>query len=167
MSGRASTLPPRRPAPPQLSSSLPTSLLGATPRKASSRQSGYFPPVEFRGVQEHTQPIPEGARCARRWLEESFRFGGNHFLLSARSHREPQRHPAIAAVVVMVVAERPFILNEEARGTVAQSLIHLGQREGILRTPSSSRLPHRSIRFHQEPSKQSVAVTLDLHSMST
>ena len=30
--------------------------------KGLFEQSGYFPPVEFRGVQEHTQPIPEGAR---------------------------------------------------------------------------------------------------------
>jgi len=66
----------------------------------------------------------------------------------------------------MVVAERPFILNEEARGTVAQSLVHLGQREGYLAYTVEFAFTHRSIRFHQEPSKQSVAVTLDLHSMS-
>ena len=35
----------------------------------------------------------------------------------------------------MVVAEGPLILNEEARGAVAQSLVHLGQREGNLAYP--------------------------------
>jgi hypothetical protein len=35
--------------------------------------------------------------------------------LSPKSHREPQRHPAVAAVIVMVVAERPSILNEQRK----------------------------------------------------
>src|ERR1700730_5558239 len=35
-------------------------------------------------------------------------------------------------MVIVVVAERPSILNEEARGAVAQSLVHLGQRERYL-----------------------------------
>ena len=33
-------------------------------------------------------------------------------------------------MVIVVVAERPFILNEEAGGAVAHSLVHLGHREG-------------------------------------
>src|SRR5260370_16048697 len=57
--------------------------------KGLLEHAGYLPPVEFRRVQEYTQPILERARCARRWLEESLGFGGNHFLLSTRSYPEP------------------------------------------------------------------------------
>ncbi|HEY3654964.1 MAG TPA: hypothetical protein VGL34_08235 [Steroidobacteraceae bacterium] len=35
----------------------------------------------------------------------------------------------------MVIAERLFILNEEARGAAAQPFVHLGQREGYLAYP--------------------------------
>jgi hypothetical protein len=45
---------------------------------------------------------------------------------------------------------------------VAQPLVHLGQREGYLAYSVEFVFTHRSIGLHQEPSKQSVAVTLDL-----
>jgi DNA-binding transcriptional ArsR family regulator len=38
-------------------------------------------------------------------------------------------------MVIVVVAERPSIPNEEARGAVAQPLVHLGQREGYCAHP--------------------------------
>lgn len=45
-------------------------------------------------------------------------------------------------MVIVVVAQRPFILNEEARGAVTLSLGHLGQREGYRAHPIKFVLCH-------------------------
>src|SRR5882757_5606968 len=45
-------------------------------------------------------------------------------------------------MVIVVVAKRPSVLNEEARGSVAQSLVHLGQRQRNLADPIEFTLSH-------------------------
>ena len=75
--------------------------------KGIFEDGGYLVPINFRRVEEHPHPIPKVASRTSRRLEESLWFGTNQFLLNAKQGRAPQRYPAIAAVVVVVVAERP------------------------------------------------------------
>jgi hypothetical protein len=62
--------------------------------------------------------------------------------LYTRRGRAPERDPAVTAVVVVVVAERPFVSDEEARSAMAESFVHLGKCEGDLAYPIEFRFSH-------------------------
>jgi len=49
--------------------------------------------------------------------------------LNARRKRTPSETPAVTIVIIMEVAERSLVTNEETRLTVTCSLLDLGQRE--------------------------------------
>jgi hypothetical protein len=87
-------------------------------------------------VEEDPQPARESSPRRRGRPEESFGLDAHQFLLHARWDGAPERYPAIAAVIVVVITDGPLVPNKEARFAVTQPFAHLGQREGNPAHPS-------------------------------
>src|SRR4051812_17426774 len=85
-------------------------------------------PIHCGMVEKHAEPVRKCPSCRGRRLEEPCGFTRDERFLRTRRGRAPKRH-SIVVVVVVEVAERPLVSNEEADCPVAQSFCYVRQRK--------------------------------------
>jgi LmbE family N-acetylglucosaminyl deacetylase len=118
----------RCPTQTQVLASCPSASLTSQSVSTSREHGGDFGPVHgvpAGPVEVDAEPTREGPARRHRWFEEPLGFGAEQFYLHAGRNRTPQRDPTVAAMVVVVVAQRPLVANEETSGAVAESLAHM------------------------------------------
>jgi hypothetical protein len=71
-----------------------------------------------------------------------FRFYAKHSVLQVRARWKPNRYPTIAAMVVMTIAERDPLADEEARRTMAPAFADARQRQGNFAHPTKLTSSH-------------------------
>ncbi len=108
-------------------------------------------------MQENSEPVRERPLGRRRRTEEPSWFGADQLFLDTRPSGAPQRDPAITAMVIMEVAQRPGPPDEKAWRAVAPTLSHLGQGEGDAPNRVKLTQPHPPSLSSQRPFRSSGA----------